>query len=254
MTPADTEETRMAHKRPPLPWEDLDALPPAAIDALAQLVQKAADVARGEAETLFWSDLTDDVTRLYLAAEAVAPEPDERDEPEEVTFADLIARHIRQAREDSGWTQEQLAAAMREAGHAWQRVTVAEVEGGGRRVSLEELLALAILFGVPMVRFLLPGQGDFIRLPEGARGYRTLGDDTVAMLMLGPDSELGAVDLTWERPALIAKASGGRPEWRPAPAMWAKRQRMRPIKTGRPVDDQTPEPVSQEASVERAVR
>ncbi len=223
----------MARKRPPLPWEALDALPPAAIDALGQLIQRGADVATGDVENLVWADLTDDVTRFYLAAEAVAPAPDERDEPEEVTFGDVIARELRRAREDSGWTQEQLASAMREAGHSWLRVTVAEVEGGGRRVSLEELLALAVLFGVPLVRFLLPGSGDFMRLPEGTRCYRTLGDDAVVELVLGPGSSLDAVDRTWERPTHVAKASQGRPEWRPAPAMCDRRHRMRPIQTPR---------------------
>lgn len=247
----------MARNRPPLPQEAIEVLPPAAIDALAQIIQKGADVATGETENLMWSDFADDLTRFYLAAEAVAPEPDERDErdePEEVTFVDVCAREVRRAREDSGWTQEQLAGAMRKAGYPWQRVTVAEVEGGGRRVSLEELLAVAILFGVPMVRFLLPGSGDYLRLPEGTRCYRTLSHDTVAMLMLGPDSELGAVARTWERPAHVARARGGRPEWRPAPAMWAKRQWMRPVRTGPAVDDQTPEPVAQEESVEGAGR
>lgn len=241
----------MVRRRPPLPWEALDALPPAAIDALAQLVQKAADVATGEVDTVMWSDLTDDVTRLYLAAEAVASAPDERDEPEEVNFGDLIARHLRRAREESGWTQEQVAGAMREAGWAWQRVTVAEVEGGGRRVSLDELLALAVIFGVPMIRFVLPGPGDYVRLPEGSRCYRTLDDDAVRELMLGPGSYLGAVDETWERPRHVAKATGDRPEWRPAPAMWEKRRRMRPIEVpsvGDRADESVAVHTSKEAS------
>jgi transcriptional regulator with XRE-family HTH domain len=215
-------------------------LPPAAIDALGRVIQRAADVATGETENRMWSGLTDDVTRLYLAAEAVAPAPDDRDMPEEVSFGDVTAREVRRARDDSGWTQEQLGGAMRDAGHPWQRVTVAEVEGGGRRVSLEELLALAIVFGVPMVRFLLPGYNDYMRLPEGTRCYRTIDDDAVADLMLGPDSQLGPVDRTWERPTHVAKASQGRPEWRPAPAMWDKRHRMRPVHTDPAVDASSP--------------
>lgn len=234
----------MARKRPPLPWDALEALPPAAIDALGVLIQRAADVATGETENLMWPDWTDDVTRLYLAADAVAPVPDERDEPEEVSFGDVTAREVRRAREDSGWTQEQLAGAMRDAGHPWQRITVAEVEGGTRRVSLEELLALAVLFGVPMVRFLLPGPGDYMRLPEGTRCYRTLGDDTVADLMLGPDSILGPLYGTWERPGHVAKAGQGRPEWRPAPAMWDKRLRMRPVETPAADASSSPAPVA----------
>lgn len=231
----------MARKRPPLPWEALDSLPPAAIDALGQLIQKGADVASGECESLIWGDLTDDVTRFYLAAEAVAPVPDERHEPEEVSFGDLTARHLRRAREDSGWTQEQLASAMREAGHAWQRVTVAEVEAGARRVSLEELLALAVLFGVPMVRFLLPRSGDVMKLPEDTRCYRTLGDDTVIQLMLGPDSFLGPVDRTWERPTHVAKVNQGPGEWRPAPDLWDKRHRMGPVDSNNGAGTPSPE-------------
>lgn len=65
----------MARKRPALPCEALDSLSPTAIDPLGQLIQKGADVASGECESLVWGDLTDDVTRFYLAAEAVAPVP-----------------------------------------------------------------------------------------------------------------------------------------------------------------------------------
>ena len=45
---------------------------------------------------------------------------------------------------------------MAELGFGWRRVTVAEVEAGDRRVSLEEVVALGLRFEEPALQFLLP--------------------------------------------------------------------------------------------------
>lgn len=55
---------------------------------------------------------------------------------------------IRRARMDKGWTQEDLAAAMRMKGFGWRQSTVALVEAGKRRLGLQEAAALADALGV----------------------------------------------------------------------------------------------------------
>jgi transcriptional regulator with XRE-family HTH domain len=55
---------------------------------------------------------------------------------------------IRRARMDKGWTQEDLAAAMRMKGFGWRQSTVAMVEAGKRRLGLQEAAAVADLLGI----------------------------------------------------------------------------------------------------------
>ena len=72
------------------------------------------------------------------------------------SLVDVLADEIRSNRERLGWTQDELAEQMTLLGLNWNRVTVAEAEGRGRgrRVSIEELLALAMTFGVGVVHLL----------------------------------------------------------------------------------------------------
>jgi transcriptional regulator with XRE-family HTH domain len=103
----------------------------------------------------------------------------------EVTFADVVRERIREHRERARLTQAQLANQMMLSGFGWKRITVTEVELGKRRVSLEELAALAGWFGVPMASFFLPGDRDLLKLrrlvnAEGARD-----------LILGAEATLG---------------------------------------------------------------
>jgi transcriptional regulator with XRE-family HTH domain len=63
-----------------------------------------------------------------------------------VPLTQMIGARLRQLREAARLRQEQIAAASREAGFlAWTRGTVAMVEAGRRRVTLEEFLALPII-------------------------------------------------------------------------------------------------------------
>jgi transcriptional regulator with XRE-family HTH domain len=76
--------------------------------------------------------------------------------PKGVPLAEVVADRVRSHRERLQWTQDELAAQMSLIGFNWNRVTVAEAEGKGRgrRVTVEELLGLAALFGVGVVHLL----------------------------------------------------------------------------------------------------
>lgn len=93
--------------------------------------------------------------------------------PREVDFGTVIREAIAARRRKAELTQEALAAEMRSRGFDWKRITVAEVETGTRKVALEELLALAELFGETMVRFLLPDEHDHL-LGMSGKQARTL--------------------------------------------------------------------------------
>lgn len=71
----------------------------------------------------------------------------------------LFGRRVEEARKSRGWTQEQLAARLRELGVRSSRSTIAKLEGRGSRATLakiEDLFALAAALGVPPVHLLVP--------------------------------------------------------------------------------------------------
>ncbi len=237
-----------------MPRRPKRALPPQVAeghDAIGDLLGAVA-----EGEEVQWESLVEALARTLRSARALVPDDEAGDYPRVVTFGQRVAEEVRRAREDAGWTQAQLADAMREAGHAWSRVAVAEVEAQSRRVSLEELLALAVLFGLPMVRFLLPRPGDCMELSADTRFYRTLDDSAVSEMFLGPGSRLAPVDGAWERPAHVAKVRPGEPDWRPAPQLWRNRDQVGEIVAGSAgdVDDETMAALRREADDEEATQ
>lgn len=92
-------------------------------------------------------------------------EPDGAEVEVPVTLDQILSRHLRHLRTEAGWTQERLASSMAYVGLKWKRVTVADSESGRRPLTLEEIAALAILFGEPMVNFLTPPPGGYVDLP-----------------------------------------------------------------------------------------
>lgn len=71
-----------------------------------------------------------------------------------VTITAVIARSVKQMRQQCGRTQAQLADDMSRLGFDWKRITVAETESGKRRPSWEELVGLCALFGTPLPKVL----------------------------------------------------------------------------------------------------
>lgn len=70
---------------------------------------------------------------------------------EELTVAEHIGRNVHDLRRAAGVTQGDLADAMAEIGLGWHRGLVADVETGGRELTVSELAAVAAYFEVPVV-------------------------------------------------------------------------------------------------------
>lgn len=71
----------------------------------------------------------------------------------------VIAERVKTLRTQARLSGPALAAAMKERGFAWNRTTVAKLETGHREsVSVAELLALAVILGVPPVWLLADPQ------------------------------------------------------------------------------------------------
>lgn len=73
-----------------------------------------------------------------------------------MTFPEVVAQRVSELRATNGWTQERLAAEMSALGFDWKRITVAEVERCARRLSLDEILAIAALAEQAVIGLLSP--------------------------------------------------------------------------------------------------
>lgn len=83
------------------------------------------------------------------------------------SVANMTAR-VKQLRRARGWTGAELGKRMSDLGVSWDRSIVANVEAGRRQsFSVTELLALAHVFDVAPVHFLVPPDAeDFAVTPE----------------------------------------------------------------------------------------
>jgi transcriptional regulator with XRE-family HTH domain len=84
-------------------------------------------------------------------------------------FIELLTRNLRAARAAAGLDQAQVRDQMNALGFtSWQRSTVSAVEHQQRRVSVEELIGLALVYEVAPVRLFRPDDGELqITLPGG---------------------------------------------------------------------------------------
>ena len=81
--------------------------------------------------------------------------------------SELVGQNLKALRVAAGLTQGELAAAMKAIGFKkWHRQTVAEAEAGRRNVTIEELVALAAYFEMPIRAFLV-SPGSTIEIPDG---------------------------------------------------------------------------------------
>jgi transcriptional regulator with XRE-family HTH domain len=81
----------------------------------------------------------------------------------------LAGQRLRALRTDParGWSQRQVAEAMRAYGYSWHQTVVAKIEQGTRPIRLNEALDLAALFRVSLTDLLVPPTG-----PESLEGLR----------------------------------------------------------------------------------
>jgi transcriptional regulator with XRE-family HTH domain len=91
--------------------------------------------------------------------------------------ADAVADNIRAYRGLSRLEQADVAERMQRLGQPWKRVTVSEVERGRRNLTVVELLALALVFGVTVGELLDP------RRPDQRTG------PGIQMLTIGPGAK-----------------------------------------------------------------
>jgi transcriptional regulator with XRE-family HTH domain len=115
----------------------------------------------------------------------------------------IVGRRVTELRAIAGVTQQNISTGMRLLGIEWSRMTVADVERGKRKVSLEELAALAALFSVPALDLLLPTGEERIAL-----GDRSLTGETVRELFLGGGGEIGVGGPDWSTPWEALETSG----------------------------------------------
>lgn len=138
-----------------------------------------------------------------------------------VELKKVVAENLKRVRKESSLSQGALAEAMAALGFAWNRQLVADCEfGKKRRVTPEEIVGLAALFGIPALTFLLPPGGTHVRLNDSV----ILPGVLLRELMLGRGGRIGTGGPAWAAAALVAgPPKRGVP--RPAVALWIERKR-----------------------------
>lgn len=132
---------------------------------------------------------------------------------QEVGYQSIVAWQLKRLRLEANTTQAQLAEAVNRLGFSWSRVTVAEIEAGSRRVSLEELVAIAALFATPLIELLLPAPFHYLRLPNGRIAEPT---ELLSLVTgIGSDEEEYGFRM-WSAALNIAGVRPTEEDWRPA--------------------------------------
>jgi len=71
----------------------------------------------------------------------------------------VFATELKATRQRKGWTQEELAARLRDLDAPMDRSTVAKIEASKRGVSVDELVFFAVGLGVPPLSLIVPRSG-----------------------------------------------------------------------------------------------
>jgi transcriptional regulator with XRE-family HTH domain len=82
----------------------------------------------------------------------------------ELTMNEVVARNMREARRERGWTLDETGKRLEEStGKRWSKATLSAAErstgGRVRRFDADDLLALVVVFGMPLSRFMSPPAG-----------------------------------------------------------------------------------------------
>lgn len=96
-----------------------------------------------------------------LQRQATGAEP-----AEPMRMSEAVGRTVKRLRNAADMKQEALGQAMVRLGFDWNRQTVVEVERARRRLTHEELVAMAALFSVPVAELLLVDIGEAVQLND----------------------------------------------------------------------------------------
>lgn len=77
-----------------------------------------------------------------------------------------FTRRLREARTRRGWSQAELAKRVTALGHALDKTALTKLEGGNRKVTLDDAVALAAALDVPLLAMLLPDEGKVPLAPK----------------------------------------------------------------------------------------
>lgn len=90
---------------------------------------------------------------------------------EQGPVGEAVAVNVRQVRERRRLSQQQLASKMGDLGRPVQASTIAKIEGGDRRVDVDDLLVLAVALNVAPARLLVPdtGMDDEVAITKSVR-------------------------------------------------------------------------------------
>lgn len=83
--------------------------------------------------------------------------------------SEVLAQSLPRMRDRRGWSQQDLADRLDQAGYPFSRVAVAKIEGGTRGVTLDDAVALAVALEVPLAVLVLPLEtGEDVALVPGS--------------------------------------------------------------------------------------
>ena len=72
------------------------------------------------------------------------------------TPSDVFGSRLRDAREKQGWNQEDVASKLANLGLKLDRTAIAKIEGGYRKLSLDEAIAISAVLNVALVHMCVP--------------------------------------------------------------------------------------------------
>ncbi len=194
--------------------------PPSELQPYLKTISEAfVAISRGEDPEQHAEDVYRATDSAIREAWSLAPKgPVTWETPLGASFAEIIGENVRALRVEAEWSQEALAASMDSLGFPWKRLTVTEVEGASRRLSLEELLAMGTLFAVPAIELLLP-KTYALDWPLGQ-----LLPSVVHELFLGRGGAIGDGGVRWGAPVVALGDPTAEDDYRPAADLWRNRR------------------------------
>jgi transcriptional regulator with XRE-family HTH domain len=97
---------------------------------------------------------------------------------------ETVRANIRRFREEQGWRLDDLATLIRHAGRPMSKTTLSQIETGGRRVDVDDLMALSHVLGVNPNALLMPALAQADDWVVRTTGSRNVGSDWVSGRLL----------------------------------------------------------------------